>query len=114
MTDTVLTYKGRAITDLTKNELVDAMTWAFQEIEYQRERADRFLNATALAEPESEGPTHEEVCDLMYEFTIGTGHGERLDEIGFAYALLARWGRTAPAPQPIPVTKRPPLPGEVV
>ena len=93
MTNTVLTYKGRPITDLTKNELVDAMTWAFQEIEYLRERADRFLNAAALAQPEPESPTDEELCDLMYEFTIGTGHGERLDEIGFARAALARWGK---------------------
>lgn len=65
MTDTVLTYKGRPVTDLTKNELVDAMTWAFQEIEYQRERADRLLNAAALAEPEPEGPTDEEILELM-------------------------------------------------
>jgi hypothetical protein len=54
MTDTVLTYKGRPITDLTKNELVDAMAWAFQEIEYQRKRADRLLNAAALSDTESE------------------------------------------------------------
>ena len=48
MADTVLTYKGRPITDLTKNELVDAMTWAFQEIEYQRERADRYMQIAVL------------------------------------------------------------------
>jgi hypothetical protein len=48
MTDTVLTYKGKPITDLTKDELVDAMTWAFQEIEYQRQRADRYLQGAAL------------------------------------------------------------------
>ena len=48
MTDTVLTYKGKPITDLTKDELVDALTWAFQEIDYQRERADRYLQAAAL------------------------------------------------------------------
>jgi hypothetical protein len=48
------------------------------------------LLAAALAEPEE--PTDEELYDLMYEFTIGTGHGERLDEIGFARAVLARWG----------------------
>jgi hypothetical protein len=50
MANTVLTYKGKPITDLTKDELVDAMTWAFQEIEYQRERADRLLNAAAEIE----------------------------------------------------------------
>jgi hypothetical protein len=44
----------------------------------------------------------------MYEFTISTGHGEQLDEIGFARALLARWGNRS-APQPIPVSER--LPG---
>jgi hypothetical protein len=48
MTDTVLTYKGQPITDLTKDELVEALTWAFQEIECQRERADRYLTAAAL------------------------------------------------------------------
>lgn len=47
MTDTVLTYRGRPITDLTKDELVDAMTWAFLEIEHQRERADRYLQTAA-------------------------------------------------------------------
>ena len=48
MTDIVLTYKGHPITELTKDELVDALTWAFSEIAYQRERADRCLQAAAL------------------------------------------------------------------
>ena len=48
MTDTVVTYKGQPITDLTKDELIDALTWAFKEIEYQRERADRYLQTTTL------------------------------------------------------------------
>ena len=71
------------------NELVDSeMGWVPPEAQELMTRT-----RAALAEPEPEGPTREEICHLMYEFTIGTGHGERLDEIGFAHALLARWGK---------------------
>jgi len=90
MTDTVLTYKGKPITDLTKDELVDAMIWAFQEIEYQRERADRFLNAAALAEPAPQGPTDEELNELFREVERSWS-GE--PEIDFARAVLARWSK---------------------
>jgi hypothetical protein len=59
----------------------------------------------ALAQPEPVGPTDEELRDLLYHgFTTSTGHGERTDEIGFARAVLARWGR--PAISPIPVLER--------
>ena len=62
----------------------------------------------ALAQPEPEGPTDEELSKLLYnEFTTNTGHGWHEDVIGFARAILARWGR--PTPQPIPVSER--LPG---
>jgi hypothetical protein len=95
MTDTVLVYRGRPITDLAKDELVDAMTWAFQEIEYQRERADRFLNAAALAEPVPEIPTDEELHELLREVERSWS-GE--PEIDFARAVLARWGNHPESP----------------
>jgi len=47
-----------------------------------------------LAQPEPEEPTEEELNTMLYyEFTTSTGHGERSDPIGFARAVLARWGR---------------------
>lgn len=52
-------------------------------------------------------PTRDELRDLLYwGFTTSTGHGERVDEIGFALAVLARWGNQAP--QPIPLSERKP------
>ena len=90
MADTVLYYKGKPIADLTKDELVDAMTWAFLEIEYQRERADRFLNAAILAAPAPKGPTDEELNELFREVERSWS-GE--PEIDFARAVLARWGK---------------------
>lgn len=54
-------------------------------------------------------PTRDELRDLLYwGFTTSTGHGERVDEIGFALAVLARWGNQAP--QPIPLSERKPRP----
>jgi hypothetical protein len=59
-----------------------------------------------LAQPEPEGPTDEELNRLLYyEFTTSTGHGERSDPIGFARAVLTRWG--SPAIEPVPVSGRP-------
>jgi hypothetical protein len=55
----------------------------------------------ALAQPEPQGPTDEELGKLLYyEFTTSTGHGERVNAMGFARAALARWGR--PAIEPVP------------
>ena len=56
--------------------------------------ADLIERARALlAQPVVEGPTDEELSYLLYyQFTTSTGHGERVDEIGFARAVLARWG----------------------
>ena len=48
MADTVLHYKGKPITDLSRDELVDALTWAVKEIEYQRERASRYMQIAVL------------------------------------------------------------------
>ena len=49
--------------------------------------------ALALAQPEPVAPTDEELGKLLYyEFTTSTGHGERVDAMGFARAVLARWG----------------------
>jgi hypothetical protein len=53
----------------------------------------------ALAQPEPQGPTDEELGKLLYyEFTTSTGHGERVDAMGFARAVLARYGRPAIEP----------------
>lgn len=100
MTDTVLTYRGRPITDLTKGELVDALTWAFQEIEYQRKRADRLLNVAALSEPQPEGPTDEELRGLARKLVKiqMDDYGCVYDVLPFARAVLARFGRPAPLP----------------
>ena len=53
---------------------------------------------SALSEPEPEGPTDEELSKLLYnEFTTNTGHGWHEDVIGFARAVLARWGASSGA-----------------
>ena len=57
----------------------------------------------ALAEPEPEPPTDEGLKKLLYlEFTQSTGHGHSEDPIGFARAVLARWGRCPTNPRPTP------------
>ena len=63
---------------------------ACKAFEHGRNHAAR----TALAQPEPKGPTDDELNTMLYyEFTTSTGHGERSDPIGFARAVLARWGR---------------------
>jgi hypothetical protein len=50
-----------------------------------------------MSTTEAQGPTDNELADLLYtDFTISTGHGAREDPIGFARAVLARWGTAAP------------------
>lgn len=44
--DTVLTFKGEPTTELSRQELLAALDWAYQEIKYQRDRADRYLQGT--------------------------------------------------------------------
>ena len=54
-----------------------------------------------MSTTEVQGPTDEELAELLYnDFTISTGHGSREDAIGFARAVLVRWGcrPTPPAP----------------
>jgi hypothetical protein len=62
--------------------------------------ADLITRARELmAESAEEGPTDEELSNLLYyQFTTSTGHGERVDEIGFARAVLARWGNYPESP----------------
>jgi hypothetical protein len=75
----------------------DPLWWASKIADY--------LARAYLAQPEPEGPTDEELQTLLYyEFTTSTGHGERSDPIGFARAVLARWGR--PSIEPVPVSER--------
>ena len=55
----------------------------------------------ALAEPDAEGPTDEELEKLAEPFSfVAEGGWDRsvYDETGYARAVLARWGR--PTPQP--------------
>jgi hypothetical protein len=62
---------------------------------------------TALAQPEPQGPTDEELHRLwldLYAFHDGPTSGEVAE---IARAVLARWGR--PVIEPVPVTER--LPG---
>jgi hypothetical protein len=67
-----------------------------------------FRARAALAQPELEEVTDEELGDLLYyEYTTSTGHGERHDVLGFARGVLARWGR--PTIQPELVTVSHPL-----
>jgi hypothetical protein len=67
----------------------------------EKERTDASLALVAearayLAQPEPESPTDVELQELLYYgFTTSTGHGERSDPIGFARAVLARWGHLA-------------------
>jgi hypothetical protein len=59
----------------------------------------------ALDEPEMEGPSDQDLYDLWdkeAEYFALYGEAWR-----FAHAVLARWGRPAPAPKPIPVSERP-------
>ena len=45
------------------------------------------------AVPDGREPTDEELQSMLYyAFSTSTGHGTREDPIGFARAVLARWG----------------------
>jgi hypothetical protein len=71
----------------------------------------------ALAQPEPEGPSDEELTQFLFENFRGPieflcdaeeeAHLMIRSHVKFARAVLARWGR--PAPQPVPVSER--LPG---
>jgi hypothetical protein len=53
----------------------------------------RHRASAALATPPPEPPTDEELNRLRYyEFSTSTGHGESVDVLGFARAVLERWG----------------------
>jgi hypothetical protein len=58
----------------------------------------------ALAQPEPQGPTDQELYDYWISTSPEFGCA---DPVGFARAALARWGR--PAIEPVPVNER--LPG---
>ena len=53
-----------------------------------------------LAQPVAEGPTDEELDELLTELNQG---GECLSWRAYARAVLARWGRPAAAAAPVPV-----------
>lgn len=104
---------------------VELLDWADKTSAHYYAPPEVLVRArAALAEPEPEGPTDEDLLHVAaraiepYE-KYGIGIGEYEPETGcaieasgseliaFARAVLARWGR--PAPQPVPVSKR--LPG---
>jgi hypothetical protein len=58
----------------------------------------------ALAQPEPQGPTDEELQELANGFFTST----EFHFVDFARAVLARWGR--PAIEPVPVVERLPRP----
>jgi hypothetical protein len=62
----------------------------------------RELKAAALAQPEPQAPTDEELWDLYQDL------GSYFSPTEFARTVLARWGR--PAIEPVPVSERPPGP----
>ena len=76
---------------------------AAREVDAAVERLHDFL-----AQPDPQVPTDEDLNTMLYyEFTTSTGHGERSDPIGFARAVLARWGRLSI--NPVSLSER--LPG---
>lgn len=63
---------------------------------YDLEWRARELIKAALAAPPPEPPTDKELNRLLYyEFSTSTGHGECVDMLGFARAVLERWGNQA-------------------
>ena len=99
------------MTDLRNliRQLADELElWIFDAEEEDIERAHSVVDeARAYLALESEGPTDEELQSMLYyEFSTSTGHGTREDPIGFARAVLARYGNRTPAP--IPLSERQP------
>jgi hypothetical protein len=81
--------------DLIKRLADEFECWIVHAEVEDIERAHKLVDEArvCLAQPEPEGPTDEELNTMLYyEFTTSTGHGERSDPIGFARAVLARWG----------------------
>ena len=98
-------------------ELVDCLEkadWPGQHKELFQFWAD--IARAALAEPEPEGPTLDDIWNLCerYEFVLGSDGSNEEESVNvlweIARAVLARFGR--PAPQPIPVSERLPGPGD--
>jgi hypothetical protein len=66
--------------------------WPENDVEALHQAVERARSY--LSQPVPEEPTDEELHTMLYyEFTTSTGHGERSDPIGFARAVLARWGK---------------------
>ena len=88
------------MTDINPRDLIQRMARALDL--YRQMALDDYTSThpfadearTLLSQPEPEGPTDEELNTMLYyEFTTSTGHGESSDPIGFARAVLARWGK---------------------
>jgi hypothetical protein len=87
-------------------ELVDAYEWCIEEYMTAPAEEDTLIQRAraALAQPEPQGPSDE---DLDALFTEVDQSGESESWRTYARAALARWGR--PAIEPVPVSER--LPG---
>ena len=71
----------------------------------------------ALAEPDAEGPTDEELEKLAEPFSfVAEGGWDRsvYDETGYARAVLARWGRAPATPKPDIIPKPQPAGGYLI
>jgi hypothetical protein len=101
----------RAMTDLLSRLLALAELAVSEALEFEYgDPEDRHiyrelqelkpLVATALSQPEPEGPTDDELLDLAND------HGVSTEDIGpLVSAILTRWG--GPAIEPVPVSERP-------
>ena len=82
------------------DRLDDALTYTVQSDTERSMRQLIALARTALAQPEPQGPTDEEIYKLALDgdFLVDVGDGFSCmvqDEVEFARAVLARWGRPA-------------------
>jgi hypothetical protein len=85
-------------------EHVNNSTW----LGYNPSDDPLLVRTRAALSASEQGPTDEELDRLLYyKFTTSTGHVEHSDPIGFARAMLARWGSISVVP--VPVAER--LPG---
>ncbi len=90
---------------LADGEVVELVAWLRANADYSLQKAatatfKRFHRVAdlleRLAQPEPQGPTDEELYDYWISTSPELGCA---DPVGFARAVLARWGRPAVEPQ---------------
>jgi hypothetical protein len=87
---------------MTDRELIERLLFLAETAEDYFIYCELRELAAALAQPEPQGPTDEELWDLYQDL------GSYFSPTEFARTVLARWGR--PAIEPVPVSERPPGP----